>query len=169
MIENFSFALIAAEVAEKAQSEVNNTQLLSNIISASIGAVTSIALFALTCLKESPIRKKEARKERVEKLYFMFYQQFVSLKLYKNNFLDLHPIHRSEIDDFLFKNIYLADTETQMIFYEFHVLWAEQPDIHMYENEINKYFAELSRALLKEYSTLCHKLKYPKPAILFRQ
>lgn len=169
MLENFSLVYIATEVAEKAQSVANNTQLLSNIISASIGAVTSIALFALTCLKESPIRKKEVRKERIEKLYFMFYQQCISLKLDKNNFLDLHPIHRSEMDDFLFKNIYLADTETQMIFYKFHALWAEQPDIHMYANEINKYFAELSRALLKEYSTLCHKLKYPKPASLFRK
>lgn len=138
----------------------NRPSLLSGIISALIGAISSIIIFTLTCVKDFSVTKKEVRKERIEKLYFVFYRNYIDLHLYNVNFMELHPSNCCEIDDLLYKNIYLANTKTQILFYEFHKLFVEQKNI----TEINKRFQAVEKALLQEYKLLCKKLRYPEPA-----
>lgn len=147
---------------------INLTKLLERLFP----YVTSFVLLYLNYRKDLQLTQNTVLRERIANLYFPFYQKY-TLGMYSTNKLSESDIKiRSLFLDLCSQNLNYMESSTQKLFLEFYKNFMDlleaydnNPDYPFEEasQRFDDSFTKLSKALLTEYSQICHKLKMPTP------
>lgn len=139
-------------------------------------AATLIA-FALGRKDSEKISKKEVLQKRLDNLYFPFYKMYCSNLTNKYSLIAKNSVVRNQFLSLFEDNVNFMDKESQKKLIptrtaEIILTNAENGAIEFsVEEELNTFsnlFNQLCDSMLKEYSSICKKLKLPPPAITKR-
>lgn len=133
---------------------------------------TSFTLFYLNCYKENKILRKNILKERMNNLYFPFYQKYFAGMLYTTSLSNASFETRAIFLDLFAKNLNFMETHSQKLYFNFYKCFLNL--LEAFDNNPNYPLEEASKAfdnsfdllaksLMAEYANICYRLKMPMP------
>lgn len=159
---------------------MNITQIILDFIlellKIALPFLSGIIIFYLTSSKENKISKNTVLKDRLNNLYIPFYQLFCRYLLFKLPPSSLSNNSLLQFLELFSKNVHLMGKYSQFLYPSFYESLLNMYEVndgskdHSTEKVKSTFsysFKEMSKALFKEYSDICSKLKLQEPAIKF--
>lgn len=144
---------------------MNKYQMIASIVATVVPSIVTIVTLCITVFRDFFSTRRNSIKERVEKLYLVFYKECIAMEFPRCHFSQLSVEAQKATEKRLFSEIHLAGTKSQALYIEFSRVWTRSisKDHDVDAEKVDEAFNTLASSLMKEYNRLCRKIRLPKP------